>query len=73
MDIGWKVMIPLGLVNFVVVATWMEFGDRAASRIGLSAPWDMAIVGWPVLLVSWLVISIFDPTAGGRSSKKRMS
>ena len=26
MDIGWKVMIPWGLVNVVVVAVWMEYG-----------------------------------------------
>jgi NADH-quinone oxidoreductase subunit H len=65
MDIGWKVMIPWGLVNFVVVATWMEFGDDMASRFGLSSSWDMAIVGWPVLLVSWLAVTMFDPTAAG--------
>lgn len=70
MDIGWKVMIPWGLVNFVVVATWLEFGDQAASLLGFSTPWNMAIVGWPVLLLSWLVITVIDPTANGRRQTK---
>lgn len=70
MDIGWKVMIPWGLVNFVVVAVWMEFGDLAKGALGLSEPWSMAIVGWPILLASWLAITIFDPTANGRSKGK---
>ena len=29
---------------------------------GFPAPWSMAVVGWPVLLISWLVITVFDPT-----------
>jgi NADH-quinone oxidoreductase subunit H len=69
MDIGWKVMIPWGLVNFVAVATWLEFGDRAASLLGLPAPWNMALVGWPILLISWLAITVLDPTANNRSAK----
>jgi NADH-quinone oxidoreductase subunit H len=66
MEIGWKVMIPWGLVNFVAVATWMEFGDRAAESLGLSTAWSMAVVGWPVLLLTWLATTVFDPTAAGR-------
>jgi NADH-quinone oxidoreductase subunit H len=73
MDIGWKVMIPWGLVNFIVVATWMEFGDWAAGRLGLVSSWDMAIVGWPALLLSWLAITVLDPTAKDGSSRTRVS
>jgi NADH-quinone oxidoreductase subunit H len=69
MDIGWKVMIPWGLVNFVAVATWMEFGDRAAEFLGLSTAWSMAVVGWPILLLTWLATTVFDPTANGRPSQ----
>ncbi len=63
MEIGWKVMIPLGLVNFVVVAAWIEFGGTASRLLGLPDGWRMALVGWPALLVSWLVITLLDPTA----------
>ena len=63
MEIGWKVMIPWGLVNFVVVAAWMEFGHEASRLLGLPDEWSLAAVGWPVLLASWLAITILDPTA----------
>jgi NADH-quinone oxidoreductase subunit H len=69
MDIGWKVMIPWGLVNFVVVAAWLEFGDRAADWLKLPAEWSMAAVGWPALLLSWLVITVIDPTAKNSSNR----
>ncbi len=62
MEIGWKVMIPWGLVNFVVVAAWVEFGGEASRLLKLPETWGMAIVGWPALLASWLVITLFDPT-----------
>jgi NADH-quinone oxidoreductase subunit H len=71
MAIGWKVMIPWGLVNFVAVAAWMEFGDRAAQSLGLSAAWSLAIVGWPALIAAWLMITLFDPTADRRPSNER--
>ena len=42
MDLGWKVMIPWGLVNLVVVAVWMEYGDRLGRgwrAVGRGAAW----------------------------------
>ena len=59
MNIGWKVMIPWGLVNFVLVAAWMEFGEPS---------WSMAVVGWPALFICWLAAVAFDPTAGYRKN-----
>jgi hypothetical protein len=61
-------------VNFVVVATWLEFGDQASSLLGLPAAWSMALVGWPALLISWLAITVIDPTAttsGNRQTVQR--
>jgi NADH-quinone oxidoreductase subunit H len=63
MDVGWKVMIPWGLVNVVVVAVWMEYGDRLATRLGVSFATSMAVAGWIVLMLSWLVITVADPTS----------
>jgi NADH-quinone oxidoreductase subunit H len=70
MDIGWKVMIPWGIVNFVVVATWMEFGGDLAKQWGLSAEKGMAIVGWTALALSWLVVTVADPTATGNRPRR---
>ena len=69
MDIGWKVMIPWGLVNFVVVATWKEFGDPWARTAGLAPEQGMAAVGWAVLFFSWLAITLIDPTNDGNRKR----
>ena len=37
MSLAWKVMLPLGMVNLVMVAVWVEYGGRLAARAGLSA------------------------------------
>ena len=32
MNLAWKVMLPLGLVNLVAVAVWVEYGAPAGRR-----------------------------------------
>jgi len=70
MDVGWKVMIPWGLVNVAVVAAWMEYGDYLAALLGLSPQKGMAAVGWSVLLISWLVITVADPTSSSNRPRR---
>lgn len=62
MDLGWKVMIPWGMVNLVVVAVWMEYGDYLARLTALPSDSCMAAVGWATLLLTWLVTVMIDPT-----------
>ena len=61
------------MVNLVVVATWMEYGDRLASFPGLSPPWDMAVIGWGALLLTWLVTVAVDPTRSDNRSHPERS
>jgi len=63
MNIAWKVMLPWGLVNVVVVAFWIEYGDRVAAAVGVGSKLVLAIVGLAVLFLSWLVVTWSDPTA----------
>jgi hypothetical protein len=70
MNVGWKVMIPWGLVNLVAVAVWMEYGGLLAQRLGLSVEPSMALAGWSVLLVSWLVVTVADPTSAGNRPRR---
>jgi NADH-quinone oxidoreductase subunit H len=70
MGIAWKVMIPLGLVNFLVVAAWMEFVGTVEG-VPTQPQWALAIAGWPTLLVSLLLITVFDPTASKKSAERR--
>ncbi len=72
MDLGWKVMIPWGLVNLVAVAVWMEFGDDLAKLVGLSAERGMAAIGWGILLLTWLVTVAFDPTGGNNRPRRQL-
>ncbi len=63
MAVAWKVLLPLGLVNVVVVAFWIEYGDRLAAASGLANKALLAVAGLAALLVSWLVVSWTDPAA----------
>ncbi len=61
MGMAWKVMLPLGLVNVVVVAVWVEFGDRIAAILGVSEQLVMGAVGWTALIVCWIVVMLSAP------------
>ena len=61
MNLAWKVMLPLGLVNLVGMALWIEYGRP---RFTGAAEWIvMAICGWALLVVSWLVATLLAPSA----------
>jgi NADH-quinone oxidoreductase subunit H len=63
MNIAWKVMLPWGMVNVVLVAFWVEYGDRAAAATGVASKLILGIVGFAALFLSWLVVTVADPTA----------
>ncbi|NLX94818.1 MAG: NADH-quinone oxidoreductase subunit NuoH [Rhodopirellula sp.] len=56
MNLAWKAMLPLGLANLLVVALWIEYGTRVVQALGLPGGIAMAVAGWTVLVVSWLVL-----------------
>jgi NADH-quinone oxidoreductase subunit H len=73
MDIGWKVMIPWGIVNVVVLATWLEYGGRLAAHFGLSLDETKiaaVAVGWGALLLTWAVGTVYDPTSAGNRPRR---
>jgi len=58
MALAWKIMLPLGMVNFLVVAVFNEvraFYDPTA----LHSSWDwwLVIPGWITCLVAWVVVA----------------
>ncbi|MBN1909799.1 MAG: NADH-quinone oxidoreductase subunit NuoH [Pirellulales bacterium] len=63
MGLAWKVMLPLGLLNLVVLAVWMEYGRAVAEATGLSYLAATAAVGWGTLAVAWLAVVWFAPSA----------
>jgi hypothetical protein len=70
MDIGWKVMIPCGLANVVVLAVCMEYGGQLARLCGLRPEVTTAVGGWIALVVAWLVIAVVDPAAISNRPRK---
>ncbi len=72
MDIAWKVMIPCGLVNLIVVAVWVEYVDRLQKYAGLPPIWSLIFLGWAVLAASWLVFTLLDPTAIDNRPRRRL-
>lgn len=58
MALAWKIMLPLGMVNFLVVAIGNEV--RAVSdplAVDLSWDWALAIPGWITCIVAWVVVA----------------
>ncbi len=62
MNVAWMAMIPLGLVNVVAVAVWIEFGGSVSRDLGISHELAAAIFGWIVAIVAWLVLVLVAPT-----------
>jgi len=63
MGLGWKVMIPLGVINLLATAVWLEFGREAALRWGWPPALSMAVWGWLTFFVSAAVFLLWDPIA----------
>jgi NADH-quinone oxidoreductase subunit H len=70
MGLAWNVMLPLGLVNLVMVATWMEYGPALAAATHLSASVAGAVVGWVVLVVAWLIVTVAVPVASDNRPRR---
>ncbi len=62
MNLAWKIMLPLGIFNFVAVAIIQELrqmNDPTSTNIGWTA--FTIGLGWVVCLVGWAVASITNP------------
>ena len=62
MALGWKIMLPLGMVNFVAVAIFEEL-RTLFDRSGTDISWTLglAIAAWVVCLGAWTVVSLASP------------
>ena len=57
MALAWKVMLPLGLVNLVVMAFVVEYSDWFSGR----GVWAAVALGWTVLVLSCVGIALLAP------------
>ena len=70
MALAWKVMLPLGMVNLVVVAVWVEYSEQLSGVLGLSAAASTAACGWIVLLVTWVIVMLASPAASDNRPRR---
>jgi NADH-quinone oxidoreductase subunit H len=55
MNLAWKMMLPLGIVNLVAVAIAVEFSEIVRSPLAWIA------FGWVVAIVAWIVTAVCSP------------
>jgi NADH-quinone oxidoreductase subunit H len=61
MNLAWKVMLPLGLVNLVTVAIVLEYAHSTGIEHTPKAAWLAVGVGWGVALVGWIAAALLAP------------
>jgi NADH-quinone oxidoreductase subunit H len=61
MNLAWKVMLPLGLVNLVAVAIVLEFQHARGVDASPGGVWLAIGIGWGVALVAWIAAALFAP------------
>ncbi len=62
MNLAWKVMLPWGVLNIVVVAAAVEYAGRWAAVLGVSASMATALAGWAALALAVVLTAWADPT-----------
>jgi NADH-quinone oxidoreductase subunit H len=63
MNLAWKVMLPLGLVNLVTVAAVEEFRPQLVAALGPGLAKMVAIgIPWIACLAGWVVAGMFTPS-----------
>jgi NADH-quinone oxidoreductase subunit H len=61
MNLAWKVMLPLGLVNLVAVAAVVEYAHVRELDELTTSPWIAIGVGWCVAIVGWMAAGWLAP------------
>lgn len=62
MALAWKIMLPLGIINFVAVAV-LEEARRVFGPSDASLAWSLGLIAasWGVCLAAWMVTAWFNP------------
>ena len=60
MSLAWKVMLPLGMVNLVIVAVVAEYEPQVLAALGGSRT-ALVAVSWALAIGAWLIAGIVAP------------
>lgn len=64
MTLAWKVMLPLGMLNLVMVAVLVEYRQPLESMLGSGTTWKLAAITWGVSLAAVLIATAVSPPRG---------
>jgi NADH-quinone oxidoreductase subunit H len=68
MSLAWKVMLPLGLVNLVAVATIVEYQQQLEGKLG--GPWGVTVAMWGISLLAWAAAGVLAPLHSDNTARK---
>ncbi|MGI8981460.1 MAG: NADH-quinone oxidoreductase subunit NuoH [Pirellulaceae bacterium] len=62
MSLAWKIMLPLGLVNFVAVAIMQEARHALGSKAE-NLGWTLMVIvfSWGICIAAWVIAAWFNP------------
>ena len=74
MGLAWKVMLPLGLLNFVVVSILLETRLLLYEQGASSTGFDIAsvLISWLICVGSWIAICQWGPRVADNSPRKSL-
>jgi len=80
MNLAWKIMLPLGLVNLVALAILYEVyrmyvGRDVTDPVGVNTGWLLLIVAcsWIVFIAAWIVVALFNPLVTDNRPRRDLS
>ncbi len=62
MTLAWKVMLPLGLLNLVMVAVLVEYRSQFESMLGDGASWILVGITWAISFAAVLIATVISPS-----------
>jgi hypothetical protein len=74
MNLAWKVMLPLGLVNFIAIAVLLEARDVYAVPEN-QFQWTVGIIvtSWIVFAVAWFITAASNPLVADNRPRRNLS
>lgn len=67
MSLAWKVMLPLGLVNLVAVACWVEYDKLLTEKLGSLG---VTAAMWGLSILAWIAAGILAPLHSDNTARK---
>lgn len=61
MTLAWKVMMPLGLVNLVLIAALSEYAEPIKAAFGTTSIWPIVAISWVGTVIAYIGAGVIAP------------